>query len=196
MLTDIANRELTSQASATAANQDRLLPVKRKISGKRPDQIYIYNNFELGFAESKKSGGETDTKCLADSSFKAPKLLLEMLSSIIKERPAISDELCSVAFVTNASSIKLLLLDSPSDNVFRLQRTESYSFPSQFESFNDVKPILILVWTAKLIMEKTVDSLIAPKALKKVSLKRSAAASAANPSSPKKAAIINTNHSQ
>lgn len=59
---------------------------------------------------------------------------------------------------------------------FTLQRTETYAFPSQFESFNDIKATLILIWASnKNIMENAVDGLVAPKAWRNVTLKRRAA---------------------
>ncbi|KAI8877594.1 hypothetical protein K501DRAFT_278324 [Backusella circina FSU 941] len=125
-------------------NKDRSLGsvvlLSKKKPSKRLNQLYSFDEKELGIVEVTKN-----YKRLLDAADRAKAPPSNTFTKML------------------ALDIKLLLLGSPEGYVCRVTSTETYRYPSSFQTFiNGIIPCLELCWLTKSITEETLGTLTVP----------------------------------
>lgn len=79
-------------------NKDRFSHLSRQKPGRKMDFLFLRQNNELGCGECGLVGGVNTTKELSDASFKMPKVMRDMLVSLVSMSPALKRDLVITGF--------------------------------------------------------------------------------------------------
>lgn len=131
-------------ASANAGNKDRCLSdLGRQSNGRKMDLLFSKRGslLELGAGECGLSVGLKTTKELMDAGLKLPKVLKDMVNSLLTKDSGLSHNLCITGLDIGGNAIQMHSLDFPAGYVVRYDGFGPVLFPQEESEIMLVCPV-------------------------------------------------------